>query len=103
MLRERCAHQPQPPASDGLPGFWSGLLHGFLILFSFIGSLFADVRIYGFPNSGSWYDFGYLLGAAAFLGGVGASGNSEDGQKIEELQDRIDELEEERGARDDFE
>jgi hypothetical protein len=67
-----CAHQPEPSAYDP-PGFWSGLLHGFLILFSFISSLFTDVRIYAFPNSGGWYDFGYLLGASMFLGGGGAS------------------------------
>ena len=67
-----CAHQP-PPVGSELPGFWSGLLHGFLIVFSFIGSLFTDVRIYNFPNSGGWYDFGYVLGAAIFLGGGGAS------------------------------
>jgi hypothetical protein len=72
-LLTSCAHQPQPPAYDHLPGFWSGLLHGFLILFSFVGSLFSDVRIYSFPNSGGWYDFGYLLGATIFLGGGGAS------------------------------
>lgn len=73
LLLASCAHQPQPPAYDSLPGFWSGLLHGFLIFFSFVGSLFTDVRIYAFPNSGGWYDFGYLLGAALFLGGGGAS------------------------------
>jgi hypothetical protein len=70
-----CAHQPTPEGYH-LPGFWSGLLHGFLILFSFIGSLFADVRIYSFPNSGGWYDFGYLIGAAVFLGGGGAASTS---------------------------
>ena len=70
-----CAHQPTPEGYQ-LPGFWSGLLHGFLILFSFIGSLFADVRIYAFPNSGGWYDFGYLIGAAVFLGGGGAASTS---------------------------
>jgi hypothetical protein len=32
----------------------------------------ADVRIYAFPNSGGWYDFGYLFGVAMFLGGCGA-------------------------------
>jgi hypothetical protein len=53
--------------------FGSGLLHGFLIFFSFIGSLFTNVRIYAFPNSGVWYDFGYLIGASMFLGGAGAS------------------------------
>jgi hypothetical protein len=67
-----CAHQPVPSAFEP-PGFWYGLLHGFLIFFSFIGSLFTDVRIYAFPNSGAWYDFGYLIGAATFLGGAGGS------------------------------
>jgi len=67
-----CATQPHPSAYDP-PGFFSGLLHGFLIVFSFIGSLFTDYRIYAFPNSGGWYDFGYLIGAFIFLGGSGAS------------------------------
>jgi hypothetical protein len=66
-----CAHQP-PPDAPGLPGFWSGLLHGFLIVFSFVGSLFTHVRIYNFPNNGRWYDFGFLIGAAIFLGGAGS-------------------------------
>jgi len=71
LLLQSCATQPVPPVVDP-PGFLLGLLHGFLILFSFIGSLFTDVRIYAFPNSGGWYDFGYLLGAMSFLGGGGA-------------------------------
>ncbi len=70
-----CAHQPGPEAYDP-PGFFSGLLHGFLIFFSFIGSIFTDVRIYSFPNSGGWYDFGYLIGASMFLGGSGAGSAS---------------------------
>jgi len=72
LLISSCAHQPEPMAYDP-PGFFSGLLHGFLILFSLIGSVFTDIRIYAFPNSGGWYDFGYLLGASMFLGGGGAS------------------------------
>jgi hypothetical protein len=67
-----CAHQPAP-SGKVLPGFFWGLLHGFLIMFSFVGSLFTDVRIYTFPNAGRWYDFGYLIGAMMFLGGGGAS------------------------------
>ncbi|MBI2359040.1 MAG: hypothetical protein HYV04_09080 [Deltaproteobacteria bacterium] len=67
-----CAYQPAPDAFDP-PGFFMGLLHGFLIVFSFVGSLFTDVRIYAFPNSGWWYDFGYLIGAGMFLGSAGAS------------------------------
>ncbi len=66
-----CAHQPTA-AARGAPGFFAGLLHGFIILFSLIGSLFTPVRIYAFPNSGFLYDVGYVLGAAAFLGGAGS-------------------------------
>jgi hypothetical protein len=63
-----CAHQP--PASGGdLPGFFYGLLHGFTIVFSLIGSILMDIRIYEFPNSGGGYDFGFVIGAASFLGG----------------------------------
>lgn len=72
LLVQSCASQPPPPPSSDPPGFFLGLLHGFLILFGFIGSLFTDYRIYAFPNSGGWYDFGFLLGAMSFLGGGGA-------------------------------
>jgi hypothetical protein len=71
LLLQSCATQPSPEGLDP-PGLLSGLLHGFLILFSFIASLFTDYRIYAYPNSGGWYDFGYLLGAMMFLGGGGA-------------------------------
>ncbi len=67
-----CATQPVTAVSSP-PGFLLGLVHGFLILFTFVGSFFTDYRIYAFPNSGGWYDFGYLLGAMSFLGGGGAS------------------------------
>jgi hypothetical protein len=67
-----CATQPKPLALD-LPGFFSGLLHGFMILFSLIGSIFMDIRMYAFPNSGFWYDAGFFVGASAFLGGGAAS------------------------------
>jgi hypothetical protein len=45
-----------------------------LIFFSLVGSLFMEIRIYAFPNSGFFYDLGYLVGAAAFLGGSAAAG-----------------------------
>ncbi len=66
-----CATQPVPDAFDP-PGFWTGMVHGFLIFFSMIGSYFSDIRIYAFPNSGGFYDLGYLLGAMMSLGGTGA-------------------------------
>jgi len=67
-----CATQPHPSALEP-PGFWMGIVHGFTILFSLVGSIFTDYRIYAFPNSGVWYDLGYFLGASMFLGGGGAS------------------------------
>jgi hypothetical protein len=70
-----CAHQPHP-SGDDLPGFFSGLLHGFTIVFSLIGSIFMDIRIYAFPNSGGWYDLGFVLGATMFLGGSAAGASA---------------------------
>lgn len=70
-LLTSCATQP-PVDAYNPPGFFSGLIHGFLILFGFLAGIFTDYRIYAFPNSGGWYDFGYLIGAAMFFGG-GAS------------------------------
>lgn len=66
-----CATQSVTNLQD-LPGFWHGLLHGFIILFSFIISLFTDYEIYAFPNTGGWYNFGFLLGVMIFFGGGGA-------------------------------
>lgn len=51
-------------------GFWWGLLHGFISLFTFIISLFRDdTAIYAVNNSGGWYDFGFILGICFFYGG----------------------------------
>lgn len=66
-----CATQPMD-ADVGHPGFLHGLFHGFIILFSFVASLFTDYEIYAFPNNGGWYDFGFLLGVMMFFGGGGA-------------------------------
>jgi len=64
-----CAHQPLP-ATPGAPGFLLGLLHGFIAPVAFIASLFTDYRIYQFPNSGLWYDFGFMIGISGFSGGI---------------------------------
>jgi hypothetical protein len=72
LLLAACAHQPIPDATDP-PGFFSGLWNGFTIFFSLIGSIFSDVRIYAFPNSGGWYDFGFFLGVVSWGGAFGAN------------------------------
>ncbi|MGV8095492.1 MAG: hypothetical protein AB2L24_26865 [Mangrovibacterium sp.] len=71
VLIAGCATQSVTEIQDP-PGFWYGLLHGFIILFSFIISLFTDYEIYAFPNTGAWYNFGFLLGVMIFFGGGGA-------------------------------
>ena len=67
-----CATQTTE-APDHLPGFFKGLIHGFILLFSFIASLFTYYEVYAFPNIDGWYDFGFLMGVMMFFGGGGAS------------------------------
>lgn len=51
-------------------GFFSGLWHGMVVGFAFIGSLFSDdIAIYAVNNTGGWYDFGFILGAGVLTYG----------------------------------
>lgn len=60
----------QACTTDKPYGFWSGLWHGWISFFSFIGSLFSDdIAVYAVNNTGGWYDFGFVLGAG-ILGGM---------------------------------
>jgi hypothetical protein len=77
VLLVSCASQPMAQASE--PGFLMGVLHGIIMPFSLIGSFFdQSIRIYAFPNSGFWYDAGFVLGALLCLGGGGASTRASD-------------------------
>ncbi len=56
--------------SGEIAGFWQGLWHGFIGLFTFIISLFKDnVTVYEVHNNGGWYNFGFILGMMMFWGG----------------------------------
>jgi len=70
LVLSSCATQPVSTGND-LPGMWMGFVHGFISLFSLIGSAFWDIRVYAYPNSGGWYDFGFVLGAGCFFAGGG--------------------------------
>jgi len=51
-------------------GFWLGLWHGFISPVTFVISVFTkNVRLYEVHNSGTWYNFGFVLGAGLFLSG----------------------------------
>ena len=55
-------------------GFWMGLWHGFISLFTFIISLFNEhVSIYEINNTGKLYNLGFILGIAIFYGGSSKS------------------------------
>jgi len=59
-----------PDESGNVAGFWRGLWHGFISLFTFLLSLFSDhIRIYEVHNNGNWYNFGFMLGMMSFFGG----------------------------------
>ena len=65
-----CARQPEPSSFGDVPGFVLGLVHGFVMIISFIGSFFMDVRMYAFPNSGKLYDLGFMIGACCQPGAL---------------------------------
>jgi len=70
----------QPPLTDaqralGIPGFWKGFWQGCIAPITFFVSIFSDhVRIYASPNSGLWYDLGFMLGIGGFSHGVHRGG-----------------------------
>ena len=55
-------------------GFLAGLWHGLICPITFLIGVFSPkVGIYEVNNKGSWYDFGFLIGVSASIGGGGAS------------------------------
>ena len=51
-------------------GFFWGLWHGLIALFTLIGSLFSDnVTIYEAYNTGFGYNLGFLIGVGSPIGG----------------------------------
>ena len=60
-------------ANGGVAGFWLGIWQGLIAPVTFIISLFSShVQPYEVHNNGAWYNFGFLLGINAALGGHAA-------------------------------
>jgi len=97
VVTSACA--PGNTRFDAKPaGFWAGLWHGLICVITFIISLFSkSVTIYEVNNSGGWYNFGFLLGAAIALGGSGSSSCKRKRKKNarekewEEIADKVEE------------
>jgi hypothetical protein len=49
------------------PGFFSGIWHGLLAPWTLIIRFFLDIKMYAVPNSGWFYDLGFLLGVSGSL------------------------------------
>jgi hypothetical protein len=72
FLLPSCAPGPNTAAGTG-DGFWPGLWHGIIAPVTFVISLFNEnVNLYEVNNNGNWYDFGFILGLMASLGGAGS-------------------------------
>jgi hypothetical protein len=57
-------------AEGKVAGFWIGIWHGLISPITFVVSLFSGkVRLYEVHNNGSWYNFGFVIGAGLFLSG----------------------------------
>lgn len=68
-----CASQPPPPGNADVPGFMVALFHGFAAPVTlFLGWLWEG-RIYAFPNTGWFYDLGFMIGLSLWGGGAAAS------------------------------
>jgi len=75
LVLTSCAPGPndmeKTPDEEGkVAGFWKGLWHGLISPITFIISVFSkSVRFYEVHNNGTWYNFGFVLGAGLFLSG----------------------------------
>ena len=72
LLLAGCATQAAGTVKPEASGFFLGLIQGFIAPVTFVISLFKpEVAVYAVPNSGAWYNFGFVLG----IGGFGAGAN----------------------------
>ena len=70
-LRSRAERAEKTANAKGkTAGFWMGIWHGLISPITFVISLFSrSVRLYEIHNNGSWYNFGFVIGAGLFLSG----------------------------------
>lgn len=75
LLMTGCAAGPNSlektkDAEGKTAGFFLGIWHGLISPVTFVISVFSkNVRLYEVHNNGTWYNFGFVLGAGLFLSG----------------------------------
>ena len=68
FLLAACASHYQDATHEDPYGFFSGIWHGLILPFSFVGYLFVDgVYVIGEPNTGGTYIFGFILGLIVLI------------------------------------
>lgn len=68
LITSSCAHHFQQEDFADPYGFFAGIWHGLIVVFSFIGWIFLDdVYIIGEPNTGLMYYIGFALGIMCFF------------------------------------
>ena len=65
-----CAYFAPVTTSNPEPGIFYGILHGFFAIPTAILSFFFDIQMYQTPNSGNWYDIGFVIGFSLCGGGL---------------------------------
>lgn len=75
VLSACAAHGVPTATGPDVPGFWQGLWHGVISPVTFVISLFNDqVGVYAAPNTGNWYDAGFMLGISSVFSSSARSG-----------------------------
>ena len=54
----------RPASVTSTPGFFVGIWDGLIAPWTLLLRAFLDIRMYAVPNSGWWYDAGFLFGMA---------------------------------------
>lgn len=63
VLLAACGFVGTAPTSGwNPPGFFAGVWHGLLAPWTLILRLFLEIKMYAVPNTGWFYDLGFLIG-----------------------------------------
>jgi hypothetical protein len=71
LLLTSCAAGNAQFTTENPAGFWYGLWHGIISVFSLIIHIFNNnISVYEINNTGGWYDFGFIFGVISIWGGI---------------------------------
>jgi hypothetical protein len=57
----------RPASVASIPGFFVGIWDGLIAPWTLLLRAFINIQMYAVPNSGWWYDAGFLLGVTGSL------------------------------------